>query len=757
MARRRWTRRKKKIFGSLLLLGTLSTVVIAAGLIIYAEQKLSGLVLGGLGESFSTKVFSAPYLLNEQKRPTPERLIERLRRLGYRPSSGLPTQAGEWNWEYPTLSVWLRGFSLPHLSQAAGLLRLTQETAGSWKIEDASGNPLSSIALEPELVAELSGADKIRREPAHWNEIPEVLQNAVIAAEDRTFWRHFGFDPRGLARALWSNLRGHGSLQGGSTITQQMAKNLLLTPERTLRRKLAEFLLALYLEIRYSKREILTIYLNHIYFGQDGLYSVAGVKAAAKFYFDQDPKNLDLTQAALLAGLIRSPYKYNPWRDPKAAVARRNFVLKAMTAQKMISPETLEAALARPLKISPRKASSDSANRALYFVSELVRQLIGRYTEEEIFRLGLSLYTSMDPLLQQYAQEALQQARAQAALITLDPHTGAVLALAGGKNFSESQFNRVTQARRQPGSAFKPFIYAAALETGITPASPLSDAPKKYKKDKSGWWEPKNFNGVYRGTVTVREALVHSLNAATLDLAQKTGVEAIVSFAKRLGITSALSPDLGLALGVPEVTLWELTSAYAPFANGGFYSPAYLMSVVTNADQTVLEFHSLERQQVLPPSLAYLLTSILQDVVLKGTASKILSSLQWNRTAAGKTGTTNEGRDAWFIGYTPELLTGVWAGDDSNRAMAASGSRDAVPIWASFMKKALAEYPEVPFEAPEGVIKVTIDAQTGHVAGSGCPQKREEIFVAGTEPTTPCPLHRRGLAGWWDRLFGKTK
>ncbi|MEK7286973.1 MAG: PBP1A family penicillin-binding protein, partial [Elusimicrobiota bacterium] len=744
MARRRLKRKTKKILIALSVAGLALGASGVVALIFYAEQKLSRLVLGGLGESFSTKVFGAPFVLTGDIHPSPEHLIGRLKRLGYRPVEKEPQAKGEFFWEAPTLSVFLKGFELPQASQAKILARLTQQSDGSWALSDQEGRELGQIAFEPELVAELSGPDKVRRDPASWEEIPETFKMAVIAAEDRTFLRHHGMDPRAIIRAFLNNILKRGRLQGASTITQQLAKNLLLTPRRTLKRKLVELALAFYLEARYSKREILTLYLNHIYLGQDGLYSVAGIKAAARFYFDKKPGEMTLPEAATIAGLARSPYQYNPLRDPQAAKNRRNFVLKAMAAQGAISQTQMKSALEAPMTAKPAPAGHQHQSDALYFVAELVRQMVTRYSEEQIFRLGLAIHTTMDPILQQSAQRVVQMARRQAALVSLDPMTGSVLALSGGKDYARSQFNRATQALRQPGSAFKPFVYAAALEKGFTPAAKLWDGPKKYKKPGRGFWQPKNFNGVYHGTTTLREALVHSLNCATLDLAEKTGLDAIKNFARRMGFTSPLENNLSLALGSSGVTPWEIAGAYAPLANGGFRVSPRLITSVMDAEGTVLEFHPLERSQAIDPALAYLMTSLLEDVMREGTASAVLKRLAWNRPAAGKTGTTNDGRDAWFLGYTNELVTCVWAGDDEYRAIGASGARDAVPIWAAFMKEALLPYPLRPFAKPEGVVTLKIDILSGLAATSGCPQTREEIFLAGTQPAAPCPLHRSG-------------
>ena len=372
-----------------------------------------------------------------------------------------------------------------------------------------------------------------------------------------------------------------------------------------------EAVLAVYLEIRYSKEEILTLYLNHIYFGQDGSVSIAGVKAAARFYFSKNLKDLNLNECATLAGLIRSPHRYNPLRDINASRERRNFVLRHMFEESMITQDELKSTTIQTITAKASRGNPQKQDVNAYFVSEVTRQMLNQYSEEELFHYGLSIYTTEDPFLQKFAQESLKSSRAQAALVAIDPQSGDVLALAGGKNYQESQFNRATQALRQPGSAFKPFVFGAALEKGFTPATLLLDQPKSYpkeskrfRKSKNAGWQPKNFDNIYFGTTTLRNALAHSLNSATLDLAQKVGTDKILAFAKKLGIESPLENSLATVLGASEVTLLNLVSAYAPFANGGFRVKAHLVTSVTDAEGNTIEFVGFERGQVMDPAAA---------------------------------------------------------------------------------------------------------------------------------------------------------
>ncbi len=728
-------------------LALLAAALCLAGLYLYAELTLSGFAPGGLGKSFSTKIYAAPFPLGAGDRTPPEALLRRLARAGYQEQE-LPPQPGGYSWEPPRLTVALRGFTSPAVSQPPVTAEL-RYGSGGWEV--LSGGP-GRLYLEPELAAELSGPDKVRREPAEEADIPERLRQAVIAAEDKRFMSHHGVDLRAVAGALWRDLTRKG-LWGGSTITQQLAKNFFLSPRRTLRRKLAEAFLALYLERRYDKRRILTLYLNEIYLGQDGAVGVAGVRAAADLYFGKKLRDLDLPECALLAGLIRSPYRYNPRRSPEAALARRNYVLKRMLADGMITAAECAAAAASPLLLAPRKARPADDNA--YFIAETVRRLLRDHDEEAVFRYGLTVYTTLDTELQSAAMRAVGAARHQAALAALAPSDGSVLALAGGKDFGESQFDRATQARRQPGSAFKPFVYGAALEAGFTPATFLSDVARSYPGPGGRPWEPRNYDGVYAGTVTLREALAHSLNSATLDLAARVGPERIAAFARRLGIESPLENDLALALGASGTGLLELTAAYAPFGNGGYRVEPELITAVREADGSVRSYAKGQRPQVVTPALAYLMTSLLEGVVRDGTARTLGTAYGWERPAAGKTGTTSGGRDAWFIGYTPGLLAGVWTGEDSNKPVGLIGAADALPVWAAFMKAALDGAPPEEFARPEeGLAEAVIDPASGLLAVAGCPERRKELFLSGTEPREKCPLHSRGLKGWFKRLFG---
>ncbi|MEK7384150.1 MAG: PBP1A family penicillin-binding protein [Elusimicrobiota bacterium] len=753
MARaRRRVSRKASLWLRLAAASLLSAAVVSAWLAFQAERKLSTLALGGLGESFSTRVWSAPFVLRDTEPAEAEHLLERLERLGYRRVALAPGK-GEYHWQAPELRVGLRGFSAAGVSQREGLYVMIRDGDDTWRLSDILGGRVASLILEPELVTELSGSRKVRRDPLSWEQIPVSLREAVVSAEDKRFWTHRGLDPRAILRAAWANLRGH-DLQGASTITQQLTKNLFLSPRRTLTRKLAEAAISLYLERRLDKRRILTLYLNHIYLGQDGSSSVMGMRAAARHYFSKDTPDLTLAESAALAGIICGPGLYSPFQDPAACRARRDQVLRRMREDGAISDRQLRAALAEPVG-SVRGPGENEWREHAYYVAEVVRELLPRYGGDVLYRNGLSIHTAMDPLLQSYAQKVVRSSKHQAALVTLEARTGDVLALSGGRDFAQSQFNRATQALRQPGSAFKPFVYAAALKIGLTPVTILRDRPLSYP-GAGGVWSPANYDGIYHGTVTVREALAHSLNAATLDAASRVGIARVQEAARACGITSPLSNNLGLALGNSEVSLLELVSAYGPFAAEGRRATPRLVTAVLDSKGAVLEAPAPETTSAFDPAVACLITSLLESVVKEGTA-RSLKLLGFTAPAAGKTGTTNDGRDAWFVGYTPALLTGVWVGDDANLALRLTGAKDALPLWAAFMKEAVADRPGGTFARAEGVREASICSVSGQLARSGCPRKRPEVFIPGTEPLLECALHKGGLRGWLERLTRRKK
>ena len=583
------------------------------------------------------------------------------------------------------------------------------------------------------------------RTPVSLNDVPAMLINALIATEDTRFYSHHGIDPRGIARAFIRNIRAHKVLEGGSTLTQQLAKVLFLTPERSYTRKLKEMALALRIEQRYTKQEILSLYLNQIYFGS-GAY---GVESAAQVYFGKNVKELGLAECALLAGLPRSPKYYSPFKAPENALGRRAYVLNRMVEMGIITAAQANDAKKAPL---PSQPTVKVGGPAPYFVEYIRQKVEERFGASILYSGGLNIYTSIDVDLQKYAEQAVKEGLAkvearhratgaapplQAALLAIEPSTGHILAMVGGRDFSESQFNRVWQALRQPGSAFKPVIFAAALERGFGATDILDDAPLTIKMDRKKNWSPENFTHTYQGYVTLRKALAQSLNVPTVKLLEKIGVDETIQYAKKFGIRSPLTHYFSLALGSSDVTLLELTSAYSVFANHGTRLGPVSILMITDSSGRILYTNDALPDQVMKPETAYLITNLLRGAIEQGTGWK---ARELGRPAAGKTGTTNDYRDAWFMGYTPSLLAGVWVGYDDHRSIGPkeTGANAALPIWLVFMKKAHGDREAEDFPVPEGIIFKQVDPNTGLLSTDNCPSSIREAFLPGTEPRTYC-------------------
>lgn len=586
------------------------------------------------------------------------------------------------------------------------------------------------------------------RTPVELTDIPEMLTKALMAAEDSRFYQHHGLDVRGIARAMYRNLRARRIMEGGSTLTQQLAKVLFLSPDRTFSRKFKEMALALRIEQRYTKQEILLLYLNQIYFGT-GAY---GVEAAARIYFGKPARDLNLAECAMLAGLPRSPKRYSPFKAPAGALARRAYVLSRMTRAGLITQTQADDAAKEPLPVSPTTTARGSDS----YVVEYIRQKIEeRFGSSILYSGGLNIYTSINDQFQEYAKQAvktgLQQVEArhrqrsghprpplQGALIAIEPSTGHILAMVGGRDYAESQFNRAVQAYRQPGSAFKPLIYAEAIERGFGPSDLLDDSPMTVKLDRNKNWTPENFSRRFQGAVTLRRALTKSLNVPTVRLLDTLGIEQTVQFARSMGIRSPVAPYLSMALGSSDVTLFELTSAYSVLANHGVRIEPVAILQVSDSTGRVLFASDALPAQVVRPETAYIMTNLLRGVVERGTARK---ARELGRPVAGKTGTANDYRDAWFIGYTPGLVAGVWVGYDDHRTIGPreTGARAALPLWLDFMKKALDGRESEEFTAPEGLVLRQIDAATGLLSTEKCKDIIREAYVPGTEPRKYCP------------------
>jgi 1A family penicillin-binding protein len=583
------------------------------------------------------------------------------------------------------------------------------------------------------------------------------LVRAVIAIEDQRFYKHGGIDVIRVAGAAVNNTLKFRAQQGGSTITQQLARLIFLTPAKTIRRKLQEVVLAMRLERMFTKNEILELYLNKAYFG-DGLH---GVEAASLGYFGKHASDLDVAEAALIAGLVKAPSTYAPTVAADRAMARRNVVLGAMRDTRDLDEKTFEAALRRPLRLNDTLRREEAYGQ--YFKEEVRKQLVDWFGWDRVHLEGLKVETTLDLDMQKAAdaevarslaeidqrQARLRRSRGtdplQAALVAIDPGTGEIRAMVGGRDFDGSRFNRAMQSRRQPGSAFKPFIYAAALEQGYTPATLITGLSEPIMTFRGAWLPEDDHTA--GDAITMRAALRVSSNRAAVRMLQAIGVPAAVQYAKQLGLGEM--PDVpSLALGSGEVTLLSITAAFGAFANEGQLAAPFLIRRVTDGKGEVLYEAEATTQPVVSPATAFLITSMLQDVVNSGTAWNA-RQIGFRLPAAGKTGTTSDYKDAWFVGYTPHLVTGVWVGYDKPRTIVNGGyaAELAVPLWARFMTTATRNDKGEWFRAPSNIVAVEIDRQSGRRASDACRRAGDghvavEYFVAGTEPLEMCPLHR---------------
>ena len=581
------------------------------------------------------------------------------------------------------------------------------------------------------------------------SKIPVKLRQAVIASEDARFYEHGALDLQGIARAAVRNLMAASVKEGGSTITQQLAKTLFLSHERTIGRKVKELQLAAELEQRYTKDQILEMYLNAIYFGH-GAY---GVEAAARTYFSKSVTELTLPEAALLAGLPRAPGRYSPLIDMKRAKARRQYVLDRMVATGALKQAQARRANLAAVSVNPMFRSKGMAP---WFIDYVRQSLEGRLGQTLVRQGGLKIYTTLNAGMQRAAVKAIsrgigaiaqrhkEQARGgtaapEGALVALDARSGEIKAMVGGSDYSRSQFNRVVQARRQPGSAFKPFVYAAAFERGFTPATVIDDAPISFEIGNGGrreTWAPENVDHKHRGSVTLRRALEESINVPTVRLIAAIGVDPVIDLAHRLGITSELRREYALALGVSEASLLEMTSAYQAFANRGSLSPPLAIRRVVGPGDIVLEEQFPQPQQVMREEVAFVLTSVLEGVVERGTGK---AARRIGRPVAAKTGTTQAAEDLWFLGYTPSIVAGIWLGYDQRRPIGSheTAGKVAAPIWVDFMKQSLGDSPAEPFLPPEGVFPVLVNRMTGQPTSSTDPNAFEEYLIRGQENMMP--------------------
>lgn len=567
----------------------------------------------------------------------------------------------------------------------------------SSQIYDINGNEIANVHAAE------------NRRPVKIEQVPKDLQNAFVAVEDNRFYEHSGVDPRGIMRALYANIRGRGVSEGGSTITQQLAKNAYLTQDRTITRKIQEVFLALQLERQYTKQEILEMYLNQIYFGQ-GAY---GVQAAAQTYFGKDVDKLTLNECAMLAGIPKSPNYYSPANNMQAAQARKAVVLDQMAKYGYIANSQAQKTKQEQLTLV-KPVAKEKDNTAAYFIDYVTQTLIDKYGADAVYKEGLKIYTTLDMDMQKAAEAAVKKLptyrtdgngvqQPQAAIVAIDPHNGYIKAMVGGRG--TDQFNRATMAVRQPGSAFKPFVFAAALEEHFTPNTVINDAPIDI-----GGWRPQNDSGSFSGKVTMREVAQHSINVPTVKIAQKIGIDKPIYYAQAMGISTFVldgaqnDKQLATALGgmTKGVTPLEITSAYGTFANKGVHVEPVVIVKVLDRNGKVLEQSEPKQNSVISANSAAELTDMLQTVIKNGTGRKA----DIGRPAAGKTGTTSNYHDAWFVGYTPDLVAGVWMGNDDNTPMrGVMGGQLPAEIWKAFMQKALAQTPAKNFDGSSAASK----------------------------------------------------
>lgn len=629
--------------------------------------------------------------------------------------------------------------------------------------------------IEPTLKTQVFGADSSvvgeffveDRALVPIEELPPYLTDAFVAVEDRKFYSHWGVDLFGIARAVLSNLRHGRTVQGGSTITQQLGRNLFDMFENTLTRKIKEALLATRIERAYSKDEILEMYLNQIYFGG----GAHGVEAAAQVFFGKKAKDLDIGEATLLAGLPKNPRDYSPINHLDRALKRRAVVLQAMVETHKLTHEEADSIGASSVIVRPGKAGRSEF--AAYFLEEIRQYLEDKYGADRIYRDGLKVYTGLDPYLQRVAEDSMEMhlrrieaargyvdTRAryekalsgdedaglpeyiQGAMVAIDVKTGLVRALVGGRSFKHSKFDRAVQAKRQPGSAFKPFIFTAALENGYTPADILLDAPIVLDLPNGDVWKPQNYSETFEGEVTLRHALNASINIAAIRLLMAMGPVEAINVAHRLGIKSDLENVYSLALGVSEVTLLEITNAYATIAAGGMRGEPLFISKVVDREGRVLEENTVFREEVLDPKVNFMITNLMESVMNEGFGHNA-RVFGFNEPAAGKTGTTDLCTDAWFVGFTTDLAVGVWSGFDEKKTMGKkmTGAFVSLPTWTAVMKAAYRDRHAHPFEEPEGIQHRVVCEKTGLLATEACPKIRREVFIEGTEPTRACDRH----------------
>ena len=634
---------------------------------------------------------------------------------------------------------WLAGITVLGLIFAVVLLVYLYAT--SLPLADNDHNS-RLFDIDGEVIATFSpeGKDSI---PVKLDQVSPDLTQATISVEDRKFYSHFGFDLKGVARAILVNIKEMNMSQGASTITQQLARNLYLSHEKTWSRKIKEAIYTAQLEMKYTKDEILQMYLNEIYYGH-GAY---GIESAAQMYFGKSAADLNLAESAMLAGIPKGPTYYSPYNNMKKAKDRQKVVLNSMVTTGSITQEEADEAYNEMLDIKP-KSQPKTNEKASYF-RDYIRNVVVKDLGIDSAKLehgGLNIYTTLDMQMQEAAEEAIangmdKESDLEVGLVSIDPRNGYVKAMVGGTDYNSSQYNHALADNRQPASSFKPIMYLAAISSKqMTAISQFDSKPTVFKYDNDRkTYEPKNFGDKYLGPIDMRKAIAVSDNIYAVSTLMQIGTDPIIEMAKKLGITSSLDPVPSLALGTSPVSPFEMASAYSVLANEGLRNaPIAVLKITDAADRIVYKVPEQTPEQVVDTASAYVVTSLLESVFdTGGTAHRVADKIK--RPVAGKTGTTSS--DAWLVGYTPELSTAVWVGYDNNQEITTSESRRAAPIFAEYMEKALENVPPKIFPVPEEVVSVYIDPSTGKLAGENCESRRLEVFVRGTEPTEYCDEH----------------
>jgi penicillin-binding protein 1B len=758
-----WRRVARMVFSApvLIPLGILGLIVVVV--LVYYWTVFSGRIDNLLrGEVFtrSAGIYAAPKQIRVGEATSQEELIAYLKRAGYvEKNQQADTARGRYSINGATLDVEpSQNSTVDGQAQFQSVrVQFSRNAKSIAALASLSGNAAQErVWLEPELISSVTGQERSKRKVIGFNDLPPHLVKAITVTEDRSFFEHYGVNFRGILRALvrrYDNSDPNSPIarQGGSSITQQLVKNLLLSPERTPRRKVAEAYMSIILETRLTKEQIFALYCNQAYLGQQAGFSIHGFGQAADAYFNKDVTNLTLPEAAFLAGLIRSPNRYNPYHDINTATARRNQVFDSMVEAGELKRDEADGAKAEPLKVAPVKGRIDVSD-APYFADYVQNQLgdiiAGAGAEH------LRIYTTVDMDLQRAAYASLTrqlnaldkiQAKRfaagtlQAALVAMNAKTGEIVAMVGGRDYSKSQLNRASDAFRQPGSVFKPFVYATALNTAydpvprvITPATTYLDEPKTFTYDNQEY-SPGNFGDTYsRNPVTLRDALVNSLNVITVDVAMEVTIGRVMSLAAKAGLPKPARAYPAMALGTSEATPLQVASAYTSFATLGTRTSSIAINRITTGNGVTLAAPTPQRSEVMRPDVAYVMTSFMKDVVNRGTAAKVRArGLKAN--VAGKTGTS---RDGWFAGYTPNLVCVVWVGFDDGSQLGLTGANSALPIWTDFMQVALTEHPEWQgdWAMPEGVQQAEIDPKTGELAPPDAESRRTELFINGTSP-----------------------